>query len=212
VKIDYKGHANSGGIYLITCLVNGKVYIGRTWNFKIRAKQHLWNLRKSAHFNKALQFDFCFYGASAFTFEVFDVIEDSSERAATELALIGEIYGTNGCYNATDQKTPNNLGKKLTPEHREKVRQANLGRKMSSEDREKMSHAHLGVKLSPEHIEKVRQARLGKKRSPETIEKMRQANLGKKASPEAKEKMRQAKLAYHAARRAQPISDSAVAS
>ena len=104
-----------------------------------------------------------------------------------------------------------NLGRKISSETKERLRQVNLGRKHSPETKEKLRKSHTGKKLSPEHKEKLRQANLGRKMSPESREKMRQArlgkkhsfehvknvrqaNLGRKMSPETKEKIRQAQL------------------
>ena len=104
-----------------------------------------------------------------------------------------------------------NLGRKISSETKERLRQVNLGRKHSPETKEKLIKSHTGKKLSPEHKEKLRQANLGRKMSPESREKMRQArlgkkhsfehvknvrqaNLGRKMSPETKEKIRQAQL------------------
>jgi group I intron endonuclease len=77
--------------------------------------------------------------------------------------------------------------------HERRVK-ASKGRTMSPEAREKIRQAHLGMKASPETLEKLRASHKGQKPTPETIEKNRQAQLGRKLSDEAREKIRQSKL------------------
>jgi hypothetical protein len=46
------------GIYKITNLKNGKVYIGQSENIFMRRKQHFGALRKGSHTNKQMQEDY----------------------------------------------------------------------------------------------------------------------------------------------------------
>jgi len=90
----------------------------------------------------------------------------------------------------------NCLGKKLTGEHIEKIKQSNLGRKCSEETKikisnklknriiddewkKKISESKKGIKITEEHIEILRQSRLGKTHSEETIHKMSESKKGK---------------------------------
>ena len=66
-----------------------------------------------------------------------------------------------------------NTGKKLSEEHKEKLRQSNLGKKRSLITRMRISLCQKGKKLSLEHIEKIRVANAGKKRSELFSERMR---------------------------------------
>ena len=98
------------------------------------------------------------------------------------------------------------IGKKLSKEHIENLRKSLLGRKHSKETIEKMRKAKIGKKFteihkknlrkpkSEEHKEKLRQLHLGKTLSKEHIEKLRQIHLGKSLSNEHKEKLRKAHL------------------
>ena len=83
-----------------------------------------------------------------------------------------------------------NKGKKLSPDHIEKLR----GREMPPETREKIRQTLKGRARPPEVIEKIRQGNLGKKVSEETREKLRQSHLGYKPSEEHRENLRQAGL------------------
>lgn len=79
------------------------------------------------------------------------------------------------------------MGHAVSPESREKMRQAALNR--SPETRERMREAQLRRHADdPELREKMRQAL----QRPETREKMRQARLGKRVTVETRERLRQA--------------------
>jgi group I intron endonuclease len=209
VRLNLGEHANAGGVYRITCLVNGWVYIGQAKCFRARALRH----ERRTH-NAALAAAMREHGSDAFEMTVLAVIADPNERTREELRLIRQVYGP-GCYNAIYRRTPNMTGRKHEPETIERMRVAQLGRKHEPETIEKLRAANAGKRCSPEHIErlrgmkrsaetveKIRAARLGTKRSPETIEKLRAAGLGRKQSPEAIEKCRAAATRRHALRRA----------
>lgn len=65
------------GIYKITNLVNGKVYIGLSKDITKRLKTHLTQLISNTHYNKHLQQSFNKYGKSNF---VFQVVEECAEE------------------------------------------------------------------------------------------------------------------------------------
>lgn len=86
-------------------------------------------------------------------------------------------------------------GKKLSPEHVEKVRIANTGKKHTPEARAKMSAIKTGKINTPEAMAKTWASNLGRKHSSEWIEKQRHGNLGKKRSNEAKQRISAGKIA-----------------
>lgn len=59
-----------GGIYKIENLINGKFYIGSTYNLRKRESQHWSKLKLNNHLNKKLQNSYNKYGKSNFKFEV----------------------------------------------------------------------------------------------------------------------------------------------
>src|SRR4030042_5640793 len=59
----------SSGIYTITNLVNGKMYIGSAVHIKRRFNTHLNSLRKGLHCNKHLQSAWDKYGKTSFVFK-----------------------------------------------------------------------------------------------------------------------------------------------
>jgi len=80
MKTIYHGHSNKSGIYQIKNLVNQKVYIGSSKEFKRRYTQHLNTLKKGTHHNKHLQASFNKHGSDNFTFEVLEVTEGTTEE------------------------------------------------------------------------------------------------------------------------------------
>jgi group I intron endonuclease len=73
-----------GCIYMATCTVNGKKYIGQTWHFERRKNEHRWG-RKAYAFSSALRK----YGAASFTWKILlDGILIQEELNAAEAALI----------------------------------------------------------------------------------------------------------------------------
>lgn len=81
-----------------------------------------------------------------------------------------------------------NIGKKLSLESIERIRQTKLGKRANEETKIKMSKSQKGRKHSEETIEKMRKAKLGKRISEETKQKIGSSNTGRKLSKESIEK------------------------
>ena len=100
------------------------------------------------------------------------------------------------------------VGRKLSDETKEKIRQGNRGKVLSKETREKMSEVRKGRKgkpLSEEHKQKLLQINLGKKQSPETRQKRSKALMGNKNS-EGKERSASTRQKQSEALRGRPKS------
>lgn len=64
-----KGAAPVSGVYVIRCLVNGRLYVGSAADLKRRIGEHKALLRRGGHFHlPRLQQDWDVFGASAFAF------------------------------------------------------------------------------------------------------------------------------------------------
>lgn len=177
-------------IYIITCKVNAKQYVGITNDLQKRWKQHRAMNKSSPYLHKAIakhgleNFIFTHF-ASAFDLESAQVIERLLIKEHNSLAPNGYNLtgGGDGVFNPSE-------------EVRNKKRESNRNR--SAESRASMSQKLKGKKLSEETKEKQRLKKIGSKRSAETKAKMSQLligntrMLGKKHSPETIAKMQAA--------------------
>lgn len=64
------------GVYKITNIDNGKVYVGSSKNLKNRLNRHLWYLKKNTHSNSHLQRAWNKYGEDKFEFSVLEFVPD----------------------------------------------------------------------------------------------------------------------------------------
>lgn len=88
----YRKYKDAYGVYKITNIKNGKIYIGSTLDdegFLRRFKRHQSTLLKREHFNIHLQRSFNKYGEDAFVYEVieFYYLDDNLDKAENKKAL-----------------------------------------------------------------------------------------------------------------------------
>ena len=69
-----------GGIYLISCLSNSKVYVGSAKDLSTRYSKHTGMLASKKHFNRHLQNAWNLYGAKAFQYSIFKVLGEYSKE------------------------------------------------------------------------------------------------------------------------------------
>lgn len=167
----------TSAIYVITCLPNGKIYVGQTINAQRRWREHSQRLNGNRHGNKHLQDTWRHYGAAAFTFKVLEFTERQclTEREQYWLDRLRPFGDRGFNVNPIAELPPSTKGKKL-----------------SAEARYNMGMAQKGRKKSPEHIEKIRIAITGKvlgQRSPENRARISAGLTGIRKSPEHVEKM-----------------------
>lgn len=60
----------ASGVYLITCIPTGKIYVGSSGNVFERARSHIYALRKGQHRSKYLQYTFNKYGEDNLSFQL----------------------------------------------------------------------------------------------------------------------------------------------
>src|SRR6266567_3161977 len=168
----HDGIPNASGIYRITCVVTGKIYIGSAMNLRTRRKAHFGGLTRNEHHNPKLQNAFNKYGEDAFTFEVLELVLPMS-LTAREQYWFAKLnpFGKRG-FNL-DRVAGSSLGRVVSQAAREKSRTTQLGRVYPERQ---------GRKQPPQAVEKTRQANLGRKASEETKRKQAEARTGKKHS------------------------------
>jgi group I intron endonuclease len=198
-------YPKKAGIYKLTCVNNGKIYIGKSVDINRRLKDHKRG-RDGYLFKRAI----LKHGWESFTVEILEIVENFDKLKGNIPLLDREAYYIN-LFESSDIEKGYNLCKRsndttgipLSKEHKEKLRQAGLGRILSKETREKISQANLGKIKEPhsdESKEKIRQAGLGRVHSKDTKHKIGLCHLGKTVSEETKKKISQA-------RKGKPLSE-----
>lgn len=205
------------GIYKFTCLINSKVYIGKSINLYKRINYHKnysRNMKNKFIFHKAITK----YGWDSFNVEILEIFEKFDKSKDNQILLEREAYyielfdatnrekGYNICKYSTDRTglkhseehkrkiSIANTGKTHTSETKEKLRQINTGKNHSDETKEKLRQINLGKTYSDEIRKRVSEAKKGQIFSKEHRENIRRCKLGTKHSEETKEKMRGRKL------------------
>ena len=152
------------GVYKITNLITGFVYIGSSIAYDKRVNSHKSNLNRGAHSNPFLQKDWELFGSEAFNFEFIRACQES-ELPYLELVYINSLnpqynmvkavgrgkdmrknmsLATKRYYHALteEQKTAKNrykVGRVFTDETRLKLSQKASARKWSAETKRKIS-------------------------------------------------------------------------
>lgn len=140
------------GIYKITNLEDGKIYIGQTVNYKKRKKSHLNSLNNGSHHNEHLQRAFDKYGENYFKIELLEKCDikelDKRERYyIKELDACNHSKGYNMMFGGQRYRD-------FTNEVRRKMSEAGKGRKFTNEHKKKIGLAHAGRTISRESVEK----------------------------------------------------------
>ena len=148
---------DSSGIYKITCLDNGKVYVGSAIWIKKRWSSHKVCLKRNTHHNPHLQSAFNKYGKESF---IYEVLEECSKNKLIER----EQYWM-GRYKAVDKTIGFNIvpyadRKEMSEETKLKISLANKGRKRSKQTRAKMRYAQQN--RSKEWKRNIAKSKLGK--------------------------------------------------
>ena len=126
-NIEYTQYAS--GIYKITNIINGKIYIGSAVDLINRKKIHISKLNKGLHENEYLQRSWKKYGQENFIFKIIELVEDKNLLLQREQFWINN---TNCCnrnigYNICSI-AGNTFGLEISNETREKLKN-NIPRK-----------------------------------------------------------------------------------
>jgi len=181
-----KSYPTGAGIYKLTCVKNGKVYIGKSVNIYFRLSYHKSCEKKSkgrGYFENSI----IKYGWDYFNIEILETV-DNFDKLKDNVALLEREAYYIKLFDSTNTSKGYNICSYSTDR---------TGIPNSEETRKNISQGQLGRKLSEETKEKIRQSRLGKAGTPHseaTKEHLRQINTGKKLSEEQKSKLRQFRL------------------
>ena len=120
---------NNSGVYKVTCLKDGKFYIGSSVNIKGRFRYHKASLSLGCHKNRHLQKAWNIYGENNFRFEIIEYLPDKKKTKEREQYWIDKTrcfdrkIGFNIC-----PKVGSSFGVKRTEKFKNKIRLANLNR------------------------------------------------------------------------------------
>lgn len=182
-------------IYFIHNIVNNKVYIGKTINFKRRWERHI----KTSFYNKSKDKFYLHkaikkYGTKNFIFSVIQTLNNQSDANDAEKYWISYFNSKNNKYgyNLTDGGE-GCVGRKISDKTREKMRIAATGRKHTEKTKEllrkinldkipvnieQLKTIHTGVPLSEEHKRKISEAKKGVPFSEEHKKNMSKSHKG----------------------------------
>jgi group I intron endonuclease len=180
------------GIYRITCLVNGKSYIGQARSIATRVSAHRKSRNSRPSGKSILYRSMRKHGLSAFVVDVVERVDDLSSLNDRERFWIDRCGSlTPGGYNIV--KDPDNRGGwKKSPEAIEKTASAHRGRRRTSETCCRISEAKKGKPVPPAVVEARRVAMLGRKRGPmpdSVKKKISEARKGHVVPPEVRKKI-----------------------
>ena len=220
MQFKYEGQSRKSGVYRITNIVNGKVYIGSAKEFKRRSKEHLRSLEKGVHQNKHLQAAFNNDGTDAFVFDVLEVVlGDQAARFQVEQTYLDQyledwtrcynfkkktVAKPRSCYSKTPEETRRKMSERMSGENNPMYGKSGelspmYGHKASDEERKRRSvsakkrgNNRPGYKHSEATKQKIRLVHLGKKLSEDHKRKLSESHKGHLHSEETKQKMRDA--------------------
>lgn len=155
------------GIYSITNIIDGKIYIGQTSNLKRRKYEHFYCLKKNKHRNSRLQRAYNKYGEENFIFNILEVCnrEELDDREDYYMKKYNSMQKGVG-YNLMGVEFKHYTHSKET---RIKISESNKGKKLSLEARQKLSESKKGSKMPREAIEKMRITKIGKFKGEENV-------------------------------------------
>lgn len=174
------------GIYRITNIVNGKIYIGSSSALKKRFYEHRRTLRKATHRNPHLQSAWQEYGEANFKFEILQECDAQTLLAVEkEYILTYRCYDREFGYNISIEPSNNQLGMKRSAETRKKIGIAKrgntnrLGAVVPQEMRDRIASKLRGSKATDAMRALMSAQRKGKPHSKEWSAKIGAANKGK---------------------------------
>jgi group I intron endonuclease len=172
----------TGGVYSITCLANGWVYIGSSGRIRSRWNTHRSHLRCGRHRIPRLQADWDRYGEASFICELITVVEEIAERHLREQEHIDAAMATGKCYNQSPTAVDSS-GYRLTAEQSVRLSQALKGKPKSVEHRANLWKNREATPEFRDQMSANGRMGKGKPKSPETRARMSAAQQLRKRVP-----------------------------
>ena len=188
----------NGRIYCITCLVNGKMYIGQTVQLlDNRWRRHVLSTQRGSDhkFHRAIRK----YGEENFLVEeVLTVSAPTKEILKkkldyVEMRLIKRFNTKIDGYNSTDGGDKGTVGLKMSEEAKKKISEAKRRENLSAEQRKKLSESKIGEKNPFYHRTHSEDSR---KRISEKKRGENHHFFGKKFTDEHRKKLSEARQRY----------------
>lgn len=180
------GTQNQSGIYAITHIETGRLYVGSSIDIQDRWRHHKNELKKGLHANARLQNAWKKYGADAFDFTVMETVVEPHLLLSREQSYLDELVPF---FNILKYANFTRAGIKHSEEAKAKIKEALA----KPEAREKLRQGRLGVRASEETREKIAAGargntyRRGKPISEEQKQRHREFMTGRKDPPHMKD-------------------------
>lgn len=184
------------GIYKITCVPTGKIYVGSSVKVSHRWNTHRRELSRGCHSNAKLQRSWAKYGAECFDFSVLELVADRADLIEAEQKWIDLLQPELNILMCAGSC----LGRKLSASHIAALRRARETYVASAETRAKISKTLTGQKITAEalatrksstsvkeHLRALHENNKCRVVSTETRKRISEANKGKAVSAAARE-------------------------
>lgn len=172
------------GIYTITNIIDGKIYVGLATNLYIRKLNHFIELKNRKHCNKHLQRAYNKYGKDSFLFEI--LVECEEKYLCSEEHYWCNILNVHNSMYGYNTRPTHPYGKvKHSEETKKKISESHKGKYMSESSKQKMrdkvyteeirknmSNGRKGMKFSEEHKRNISESNKGKKLKSEAVIKL----------------------------------------
>lgn len=168
------GQKGVSGIYQIYNIKTKTFYIGSAFNLSKRYSSHKWLLKHNKHWNKKLQASYNKHGEDNFEFRLLEFCDKQIVivREQFYFDLLKPYYN----YNPV---AGNCAGRKLSPKHIERIKEANRGLKRTEEQKRLIGEKNkLQKRTNAEklHLSKINS---GKVITPEVRKKISESTKGK---------------------------------